>query len=102
MQINFVTTSTDKSPIISFFDLSDVSMDHDDDYDDDNSEKKKNEYLNLKKDKKQAVSKDKIDGDKKIECSYNETFYKVSCTFLKNIYFYLHFAKANFLNLIYL
>ncbi|CAH1719991.1 unnamed protein product [Chironomus riparius] len=77
MQINFVTTSTDKSPIISFFDLSDVSMDHDDDYDDENSEKKKSEYLNLKKDKKQVVSKDKIDVDKKIECSYNGTFYKV-------------------------
>ncbi|XP_070500745.1 putative epidermal cell surface receptor isoform X1 [Chironomus tepperi] len=77
MQINFVTTSTDKPPAISFFDLSDVSMDHEDDYDDDNSEKKKIEYSNSKKDKKQVIPKDKIDSDKKIECLYNGTSYKV-------------------------
>lgn len=96
MQINFVTTSTDKSPIISFFDLSDVSMDHDDDYDDDNPDKKKSEYLNLKKDKKQAVSKDKIDGDKKIECSYNGTFYKVSYQFSRQEFLFFNSLRTLF------
>lgn len=84
MQINYVTTSTDKPHIMSFFDLSDVSMDRDDD-DDDDKEKISDEYSNMKKDKKQFVSKDKIDGDKKNECSFNGTIYKVRFYFIFNI-----------------
>lgn len=97
MQINYVTT-TDKTHVMSFFDLSDVSMDHDDgDYDDDSSGKKKSEYSNAKKDKKQAVSKDKIDGDKKNECSFNGTYYKVSYRFLYPFYFYLNFIVESWI-----
>lgn len=74
MQINLVKSSTDKPHVMSFFDLSDVSMDHEEETGDDD------EYSNVKKDKKQQfMSKDKIDGDnKKNECSFNGTNYKVS------------------------
>lgn len=86
MQMNYVTTSTDKTHTTSFFDLEDVSMDHDDysTSNDEGGEKKKNEYL--KKDKKPLNSKDKIDGEMKSECSFNGTSYKV-CIFISYIYF---------------
>jgi hypothetical protein len=70
-------SSTDVPHVMSFFDLSDVSMDRETDDDD----KASDEYSNAKKDKKQQfASKDKIDGsgDKKNECPYNGTNYKVS------------------------
>lgn len=82
MQINFVTTSTEKTHVMSFFDLSDVSMDHDggnskDENDDDGDDVDENV-----KGKKKATAAgkekvDKIDGEKRIECSYNGTSYKV-------------------------
>jgi hypothetical protein len=82
MQINYVTTSTEKTHVMSFFDLSDVSMDRDDVADNVDDDKKDGEHSNVKKDKKQGMTKDKIDGEKRNECSFNGTNYKVRDFFL--------------------
>lgn len=68
MQINFVTTSTEKTHVMSFFDLSDVSMDHEAGSDKNIKEKKKVEV---------AAVREKIDGEKHAECSFNGTTFKV-------------------------
>jgi hypothetical protein len=70
MQINFVTTSTEKTHVMSFFDLSDVSMDHEV-IDKNIKEKKKASAAEV------ASVREKIDGDKHAECSFNGTIYKV-------------------------
>lgn len=70
MQINFVTTSTEKSHVMSFFDLSDVSMDHEV-IDKNIKEKKKASAAEV------ASVRDKIDVEKHAECSFNGTIYKV-------------------------
>ena len=62
MQLNFVTTSTEKTHVMSFLDLSDVSMDHDE--------------KNAKEKKKKAASVE-VGGEKHAECSHNGTIYKV-------------------------
>lgn len=77
-QINFVPSTTEKTHVISFFDLSDVSMDgsnssgSDDDDDENIKGKKKATAAVVGKDKIE-----KIDGEKRIECSFNGTIYKV-------------------------
>lgn len=63
--INFVTTSTEKTRVMSFFDLSDVSMDHDDN------------------DRREMESKVKTTTEKQTaeinsDCSYNGSSFKVS------------------------
>lgn len=71
MQIpNFVTTSTEKSHVMSFFDLSDVSMDHEV-IEKNIKEKKKASAAEL------ATVREKTDGEKHAECSFNGTTYKV-------------------------
>lgn len=70
MQINFVTTSTDKTHVMSFFDLSDVSMDHEV-IDKNIKEKKKASAVEV------ASVREKIDVEKHAECSFNGTIYKV-------------------------
>lgn len=96
MPINFVTTSTEKSHVMSFFDLSDVSMDHDggssndDDDDVDENVKGKKKATATAKDKV-----DKIDGEKRIECSYNGTSYKVCGSFIFDIYKKLQTEKKS-------
>lgn len=66
---NFVTTSTEKS-ILSFFDLSDVSMDHDDES---TSQRAKENHLDVTTDKQTAEIVGNVVG-----CSHNGTAYKVS------------------------
>jgi hypothetical protein len=70
MQINFVTTSTEKTHVMSFFDLSDVSMDHEV-IDKNIKEKKKASAAEV------ASVREKIDVEKHAECSFNGTIYKV-------------------------
>ena len=64
--VNFVTTSTEKARVMSFFDLSDVSMDHDDT----TNEHREMEMKGMKKiaDKQTAEIN---------ECLFNGTSYKV-------------------------
>lgn len=66
---NFVTTSTEKS-IVSFFDLSDVSMDHDDGV---TGQRAKENHLDVTTDKQTAEIVGNVVG-----CSHNGTAYKVS------------------------
>jgi hypothetical protein len=75
MQINFVTT--EKTHVMSFFDLSDVSMDHE-------SANGNGDAVNQSnvKDKKQAKDKNESDieeiiKDKQEHCEHNGTIYKV-------------------------
>jgi hypothetical protein len=68
--MNFVTTSTEKTHVISFFDLSDVSMDHDDSI---------NENREMeRKDIKSTTAKQTAINN---ECSNNGTSYKASSFF---------------------
>lgn len=69
MQKNYVTTSTEPH-VMSFFDLSDVSMDHEV-VDKNIKEKKKATAAEV------ASVRDKIDVEKHVECSFNGTIYKV-------------------------
>lgn len=77
--INFVTTSTEKTHVISFFDLSDVNMDHDDAV---------NEQREMEaKDKKTTkdLTKDKQSAEPS-ECSHNGSMYKASVELEQNSY----------------
>jgi hypothetical protein len=77
--INFVTTSTEKPNVMSFFDLSDVSMDHDDgDNNEQKKDTKKDSKLDVKKDSKIAEDKKSAGQEIIVECSFNGTAYKVS------------------------
>lgn len=69
--INFVTTSTEKAHVMSFFDLSDVSMDHDDT----TNERREMEAKGMKTttDKQQTAGLAISNG-----CAHNGTSYKVS------------------------
>lgn len=69
--INFVTTSTEKAHVMSFFDLSDVSMDHDDT----TNERREMEAKGMKTttDKQQTAGLAINNG-----CAHNGTSYKVS------------------------
>lgn len=67
--VNFVTTSTEKS-IVSFFDLSDVSMDHDDGV---TGQRAKANTLEVTTEKQTAEIVGNVVG-----CSHNGTAYKVS------------------------
>lgn len=70
--INFVTTSTEKTHVISFFDLSDVNMDHDDAV---------NEQREMEaKDTKTTTDKQTAEPT---ECSHNGSMYKASGTSTK-------------------
>jgi hypothetical protein len=70
--INFVTTSTEKTHVMSFFDLSDVSMDHDDN----SNEHKATEGKGMKTTTdKQLTAEIEVNKD---ECKDNGTSYKVS------------------------
>lgn len=74
--VNFVTPSTEKTHVMSFFDLSDVSMDHDDG---------SNEHREVKKDMKTTTAvPGPIIND---NCSFNGTDYKVSFKLLHLINF---------------
>jgi hypothetical protein len=69
--VNFVTTSTEKSHVISFFDLSDVSMDHD---------------VEANEQKKKATTEPATTTTpvpEIVECSFNGTTYKVSERFTR-------------------
>lgn len=67
--INFVTTSTEKTHVISFFDLSDVNMDHDDAV---------NEQREMEtKDTRTTTDKQTAEPT---ECSHNGSMYKASGT----------------------
>lgn len=68
--INFVTTSTDKPRVMSFFDLSDVNMEKDDGGDNVDVD-------NIKLSKKK-INKDKPPVEQAVECSFNGTNYKAS------------------------
>jgi len=65
--INFVTTSTDKPHVMSFFDLSDVSMDHDDDV---------AAAAAAKQNTKASTEKPGVEVI--MECTINGTYYKAS------------------------
>lgn len=65
--INFVTTSTEKTQVLDFFDLSDVSMDHD-------FFEKKDEKGPKTTTEKQQTAELKVN----MECSHNASSYKVS------------------------
>jgi hypothetical protein len=65
--INFVTTSTEKTQVLDFFDLSDVSMDHE------LFEKKDEKGIKTTTEKQQTAGL-----EVKLECSHNGTLYKVS------------------------
>lgn len=64
--INFVTTSTEKTQVLDFFDLSDVSMDHE------LFEKKDEKGMKTTTEKQQTAGLE-ID----VKCSHNATTYKV-------------------------
>lgn len=65
--VNFVTTSTEKAHVMSFFDLSDVSMDHDD-----------NEHREMEKKSMETTTVRQTAGPGILtECSFNGTSYKV-------------------------
>jgi hypothetical protein len=74
--VNFVTTSTEKSHVISFFDLSDVSMDHDVDA---NEPKKKTKVEEVEVEAKPTTTT----APEIVECSFNGTTYKVSERFTR-------------------
>ena len=65
--INFVTTSTEKTQVLDFFDLSDVSMDHD------FFEKKVEKALKTTTEKQQTDEQTIVN----TECSHNASSYKV-------------------------
>lgn len=65
--INFVTTSTEKTQVLDFFDLSDVSMDHE------LFEKKDEKNMKTTTEKQQTAG---LEVD--VKCSHNATTYKVS------------------------
>jgi hypothetical protein len=65
--INFVTTSTEKTPVVDFFDLSDVSMDHE------LFEKKDGKGTKTTTEKQQTAGL-----EVEVKCSHNATTYKVS------------------------
>lgn len=65
--INFVTTSTEKTQVLDFFDLSDVSMDHE------LFEKKDVKGMKTTTEKQQTAGL-----EVNVKCSHNATTYKVS------------------------
>lgn len=74
--VNFVTTSTEKAHVFSFFDLSDVSMDHD--HGDNANEHPEKKGVEVTTDGATA-GHGIVD-----ECSYNGTTYKASLSCLIN------------------
>lgn len=70
--MNFVTTTTEKTHVMSFFDLSDVSMDHDND----NNGHREVEAKGIKTTTDKKTAGLGINND---QCTHNETTYKVSC-----------------------
>lgn len=70
--INFVTTSTEKTRTMDFFDLSDVSMDHD------LFEQKESTKMTTEKQEPTTTTTTTSLPIKIQECSFNETLFKVS------------------------
>lgn len=68
--VNFVTTSTEKTHVMSFFDLSDVSMDHDDTA----NERREMEVKGMKTTTDKHAAGHGINSD----CQHNGSSYKAS------------------------
>lgn len=75
--MNFVTTSTEKTNVMSFFDLSDVSMDHDDPINEHREMDKKvmKTTTTTTTTEKQTIAELKNNNN---ECNFNGTSYKAS------------------------
>lgn len=78
--INFVTSSTEKSPVMSFFDLSDVSMDNEDHTDNVNNHKTTQHKIQESTMQPMLVSKEIVKQPEMVlkECENNAVMYKVS------------------------
>lgn len=79
--INFVTSSTEKNPVMSFFDLSDVSMDNEDHTDNVNNHKTTTEHkIQESTMQPMIVSKENVKQPEMVlkECENNAVMYKVS------------------------
>lgn len=81
--INFVTSSTEKSPVMSFFDLSDVSMDNEDHTDNVNKHKTTEHKIQESTMQPMIVSKENVKQPEMVlkECENNAVMYKVSKEF---------------------
>lgn len=78
--INFVTSSTEKSPVMSFFDLSDVSMDNEDHTDNVNNHKTTEHKIQESTMQPMIMSKENVKQPEMAikECENNAVMYKVS------------------------
>lgn len=69
--VNFVTTSTEKTHVMSFFDLSDVSMDHDE-----NEHREKMTTTTMATTTTTTTENQDLNNER---CSHNGSMFKASC-----------------------